>query len=785
MAILPFVVVAFAAGIAAAARVNLPLLSLLILGLVASFTTMVMYSKKKPATAALLFLFLCLGMFSYQVAMLAIFRPLRPLFGVEGEFRGYIQEIENVDEDKIQFIFYVEEAVLEPQQTISVNTAVRVSVYHPPMEFEPTYGQLVKLRGTLSRPQAKRNPGGFDYAVYLETAGIGAMMSVKPRDLTVLEGTGGHPALAFFYTIRGKALALCRNNLPEREARLASGLVLGQKEGIEEETLAAYQRLGLAHLLAVSGLHVGFVAAFALFIFTRLCGTRWPLLPHIMGILFVLAYVFLTGGHAPVWRAALSLSIAFAARQAGRESEGILTLAVVALLMLWMRPLWLFSLSFQMSFAATTGILLIAPRIQALLTRFPKGIAGPLAIIVSAMVGVLPLQVAHFGYFSIYTIPLNLLCVPLVGIVVMVGLVGIGAGFLCLPLATPFFLTALPVLALLERLPRFVVSLPGSVFTIGALQPIWWWLYVSLLVLFLARCKLIPVTGKKILLILVVANLALLSSLPLYSQRQLMITFLDVGQGLAIHVQTPAGRHLLVDAGGGAFDVGEHVILPYLRANHVRKLDMLILTHPHEDHFGGMNTIVSQMPIDAFIDNGEQEQSASFTELRMQLTAKNIPHTVVAADYQLTLDGIQINILSPPASHFINSGDDVNNNSLVLRLSYGNFSALLMGDAETFAVTQLLQTKRGKLTATVLQVPHHGSRNALSVAFLEEVSPQVAVISVGNNVFGHPHVETLTLLCDQDIEIFRTDLHGAVTITTDGECWQSQAYTLPAQQHLP
>ncbi|NLZ93561.1 MAG: DNA internalization-related competence protein ComEC/Rec2 [Firmicutes bacterium] len=778
MPLLPFLAAAFAAGIALGNKLQFTVWIMVMLGSAALIATMFLSVKKKSAAVGLLLLFMSLGMMTYQAAYNAIHIPLKPLLEQQGYYCGYIKEVLKQGEDNSQFTFYIEEFREKDGKCINVGTEVLVRVYQQTAEFEPSPGLRLSLLGRLTLPAGQRNPGGFNYANYLAAANIGAHMTVNGWDVLILPGFGGSRFLSLMAKTRSRAVHIFKHHLPAGEGGLAAGILLGEKDELREETLTAYQRLGLAHILSVSGLHVGFVASFATFLFQRLCGTRRFFLYLLLSGIFILAYVFLTGANPPVWRAALSWFIALAARKGGRESSGLQVLSIVTLLMLFWRPLWLFSLSFQLSFAATFAILLLAPRLEGYFSRLPKSIGSSLAVTLAAMAGVLPLQLQHFGYLSLFTLPLNLLCVPLVGIVVIISLLGMLCGLIFLPLAAPFLITALPFLAFLDKIPCLCAALPLGTFYIPTITPLWRWFYTFLLIMIVTYRKWRPAGAKLLLLLLCAANFVLLFSFS--CQGRLSITFLDVGQGLAVHIQTPAGRHLFFDAGGSFSAVGEQIILPYLRRHRVDQLVALILSHPHQDHYGGMPAILSTLPTEIFIYNGQVEESSLYHGLQQLLAQKQIPSFTLHAGYSLQLDGMQLQIISPGSEFFYNTGDDVNNNSLVMKLTYKNFSLLLMGDTEKAAVAQLLQLPPKQLQANVLQVPHHGSREALSAALLAAVRPQAAVISVGSsNAFGHPHADTLDLLKQQYIDIFRTDYHGAVTIESDGKGWQTKTFLHP------
>lgn len=230
---------------------------------------------------------------------------------------------------------------------------------------------------------------------------------------------------------------------------------------------------------------------------------------------------------------------------------------------------------------------------------------------------------------------------------------------------------------------------------------------------------------------------------------------------------------MLVDAGPAdtGFDSGERVVVPFLRQRRVSNLDLLILTHPHSDHYGGMRTLMEQVPVRLFAGNGQIEDSASFGSLLDKVKEQAIPVVTLEEGDRLLLDEkTSVTVLSPPEVRFWGTADDLNNNSLVLLFDLGGFSVLITGDAEGEAIGRLT-AKDASFAATVLQVPHHGSRGAISGSFLQRLDAGFAVIPVGRNPFGHPHPEVLSLLADHVPFVYRTDLHGAITFFNSGGHW--------------
>jgi len=255
----------------------------------------------------------------------------------------------------------------------------------------------------------------------------------------------------------------------------------------------------------------------------------------------------------------------------------------------------------------------------------------------------------------------------------------------------------------------------------------------------------------------------------------LSVTFLNVGQGDAAVVRTPSGRTAVIDCGpgptqAGGFDAGARVVVPFLRREGVNRIDALILTHPHEDHVGGAMSVVRNFQIDSVLDSGIAHPTGCYGELLGQIEARAIPYRRVRRGQAIDFhDGVRMEVLNPPPGAAAADGESaLNNSSVVLRITYGDVSFLMAGDAEKQAELDMLSACR-ELSAQVLKVGHHGSSKATSLEWLAAVRPQFAVISVGwRNPFGHPGSDTLKRLEEAGAEVYRTDRNGGITITTDG-----------------
>ena len=275
--------------------------------------------------------------------------------------------------------------------------------------------------------------------------------------------------------------------------------------------------------------------------------------------------------------------------------------------------------------------------------------------------------------------------------------------------------------------------------------------------------------------------------LPGIGRQSLEVVFLDVGQGDAILIQTPRGRNILLDSGGkpaylgDIAETGHFVVVPFLEYRRIKKLDLVIISHPHEDHYGGLFAVLERIPVKMLATNDESPETGSYSELLALAREKGISREILReGDRFMVEPSLEICVLNPPRELWRGTDRDTNNNSLVLHLRYKETGLLLTGDVETRAVEYLL--KQNNIPACqVLKIPHHGGALANLPLFLDNAVPKAAVISVGANTFGHPHPETLAALEERGLQIYRTDLHGAVTLQSNGYAWKAKTM-LPQQK---
>jgi competence protein ComEC len=685
-----------------------------------------------------------------------------------------------------------------PQGWQDVSGLVRLSVQASSLPFLP--GDVVHVtRLRLHQVHGFQNPGSFDLQRFMRWQGIYASGGVSdPERLRLQHRPAGFLPARTVEQWRRFLYARVSTHLAAPYDALFLAMVLGYRGKLTAAVEERFQKAGATHLLVVSGLNVGFIAASSLFAWRGLWrqvrsriprawvpGWRPTPVAALCSVPAVLVYCSLVGWEVPTTRAALMVGSYILVLVCDRQRDPLYALVLAAALLLLWEPTAVFAVGCQLSFVAVACILLTArytllPQPAAgLVRRWGHRLQAYILTSSAAYLGTLPILAGTFHTLQTFGIPANLLLVPLAGMLVPAGSIALGAVMVWPALGALLFPVFVPLLSLMDRLTELVARLPMAQLHLaapswpmlggyyGLLGGVLWWPRQRWRWLWVGGCLAVLLAG---------GSWQYLETRP----RQLRVTFLDVGSGDAILVQLPGNHCLLIDGGGtydGRFDIGTQVVAPFLWDRYVRRFELMALTHPASNHARGLVSVLQLFPTAHLLTNGSPLTS---DYLRPLLAAGQRWGT----QHHTALDGLRdwhwerlhLTVLAPPSAaerrQMAWAPPTENDRSLVLRLQYGSVRVLLTGDIQ-HATERWLLTHRADLRADILQVPHHGSRTSTLPAFVQRVRPQVGIISVGaGNSYGHPHPQVLRVLAEQQVRVFRTDHHGAITITSDGTQYQ-------------
>ncbi|AKP47879.1 DNA internalization-related competence protein ComEC/Rec2 [Bacillus smithii] len=638
---------------------------------------------------------------------------------------------------------------------------------HSPEEKQLLQQKLVSplvcsFSGKLLEPSTSRNENSFDYKTYLSDHQI----------YWIIEPIGNIRLDDCYYTkptfldrlqkMRAQGIQLVMDQFPQEMKAVAAALLFGDQSKADEELMTAYQKLGIIHLLAVSGLHVQLIAGAFFYLLIRLGVTRetsaWILL-------FLLPlYAVMTGGSPPVVRSVLMTSFLLLASLTKRGWTSLDAIGASFMLVILYDPFLLYHIGLQLSYMVSVSLLLSSP----LISRLKSALGKSFAITLISQASSIPLLLYHFYEISIISLAANLFFVPFYS-------------FLMMPLSLFSFLFlkvagGLPppvqtfswLFGKINQFAEDCGNLPFATIVTGKPNEFFLFLYMGAVFFFFFLWEKYHSMIKASLLLaaVLVVHLMCLRMSP-YGE----VTFIDVGQGDSIFIHLPFHKgNYLIDTGGHLpfqrdewqeksreFSVGRDILVPYLKSKGITEIDKLILTHGDYDHVGAATEIIPAVHIREIIITPGSEKDAIMKRIIRLAFQKQIKVTEGIEGQGWNTGNFAFLFLSPDDSFY-----EGNNDSLVLYAKIGGLRWLFTGDLEKEGEAELVQ--QWNLKADILKVGHHGSKTSTSPKFLEAVNPKIAVISVGvKNRYGHPHPEVIRLLEEQHINVFRTDLNGQIT----------------------
>jgi competence protein ComEC len=750
--------------------------------------------------------------------------------GQRAVVEGWVEDMPTVYPDKVQYRVHLQQITYKGSLPVPVSGTARITLYQSENPFRA--GDRLRIHRTkLKRPRNFKNPGRFDYVHYTRSQGIDVLGGVSKAKY--IERLGTMPLGTFTAlrgTIRERMLSFFDRHLPEDSAALLKAMLLGEKQYLSEELRQAYIDTGLAHLMAVSGLHIGFVAGacflilypFVLYLLWKF-RSQWALLGHarkivaLLCVFPVLLYMFLVGAKISALRAGVMILVYLFAVLINREKHLLNALLVAAFLILIWNPEAVVGPGFLLSFGALLTIVLAIqfmenPSGDALdqlgeipwYRRLPKPrlseaswgariydiFQSTVFISLAALLGTLPILIYFFNHISICGIFLNLLLVPLTAVLIPLGLLTSLLALLYEPIGTLLMPLTAGLLQIYVGLPRLAADLPFMSFYVPTPPAVWPILYYALLIaipLWLRSRRSIqkPVPdprggwNKTVPWGLALASLILIVSFiwprfHFFKNGELSVYLLDVGQGESIYMEFPNGETLLLDGGGyfrNSLDVGKLVVAPFLWNRGLWGLSYVGATHSDHDHISGLESLAGLVSIGHFLDRRPALPDRRIDQLKSRLIDRKTVALPLQPGQPWQVGEVRLTLLHPTPEFVATSpahnkiGNDL---SMVWKIEYGAFSMLLTGDITEKAERYLVEHE-APLRAKILKAPHHGSRTSSTPDFIRAVNPKDVIVSSGRfNIFHHPHPNIVERYREQGATLWRTDLQGAIRITTNG-----------------
>ncbi|WP_174730102.1 DNA internalization-related competence protein ComEC/Rec2 [Mesobacillus harenae] len=659
--------------------------------------------------------------------------------------------------------------IVGSQEKLAITYRIKTNEKKILLKEEITPGAVCKVNGRLTLPPAARNPNAFDYKNYLFTKG--AFWIFESSSLEC--GPGNSNLINRIKKIRLKGISYLENHYPAEAAAISIALVFGDRSMIDPDTILSYQKAGVIHLLAISGLHVGLLSGMLYFFLLRIGLTRERTLELLLVLLPI--YAVLTGLSPPVNRAASMIMIILAAKRFHLTLSPLSAISFSLLAYLLINPYIIYDVGFQLSFRVSFTLIISAKPVMRKQSYFIRMVLVSLL----AQLASLPILMYHFYEISLISILANCIFVPLYSFIILPVCLLLFIVHLLLPMELVFFVEVFSLITQAANgLSVKLASLPGAAFITGrpSFQLLLFLVIVHpIMLMYFENPKIQTVNRTVIILAVFLFVLVVPATYSPYGK----VVFIDVGQGDSILIKLPYNQGIfLIDTGGNMvfeqeawkrksdkFEVGKDILVPYLKSEGVRSIDKLILTHGDLDHIGGAQALFTEIKIKELILPASK--SVSITEERLLKLAESygvMTHRISEGP-SWKAGKAKFKVLGPPGEKDLGG----NNQSIILLADIGGLTWLFTGDAELEAESQLIKNFP-EYNIDILKAGHHGSKTSTTEQLLDHFKPEGAILSAGQkNRYGHPHQEVLGRLERRGIKIFRTDKNGAITYSFRGE----------------
>jgi competence protein ComEC len=732
---------------------------LLILTNIFLFIYIIFYTDKDVLNKIIILtlpLLLLTGSLKYSLAEYKYYRSYLKFYSeIENEYVNVIgvlsRDLGNVDGN----YYYIKAKKINDEPADNIKIQVQKDKF---ISFK--HNSIISCDLVLIEPAEKLNPGGFSYKNHLKKQNI-LFQSFKIKNIYLIKQR--FSAKKFLINIKNKIIFLIEDLFSKKIRNFLKAILLGEKAGIGYETELLLKESGASHLLALSGLHVGIIIISLKSICSKVIKNN-----NISLILISITtgiYVVLVGASVSIIRAALLTLLFLWSKVFYRDGDFINILALTIIINLFINPYALFTISLQLSYLIVLSIYLLTDFLNKI---FPK----ILSVSIAAQLGAVAISAYYFGEYAYIGIVTNIWLIPLIAVLLPLSFFVI----LSAPIFYTVVLILLPILEfsyyLMFKGLEFMRFIQGEMLVLSQANIILIILYYTLLfsLPYLFKKKIIPLKLKKYkvlkyistCLFIIIFSLIILD----FPSKLLEINFLAVGQGDGIYIKFPNNKNMIIDTGPPGKDGRqvEYNIISFLNYKGIKKIDYLIITHFDSDHSGGLKHLLKRKKINNILIS-EHKENVDIDYLKKIAEQNNYINLYYITEFaEIMIDKCYLNFLNPPQNKVF---EDKNENSIVFNLKYGKYNFLFTGDLSKKGEHRILD-EHNLSKINILKLGHHGSSTSTSSRLLDELKPDLAVISVGKNNYGHPDIEVLDKLKQRNIKYLRTDKNGAVTIRTNG-----------------
>ena len=628
------------------------------------------------------------------------------------------------------------------------------------------FGDYIKINAKIELPSKARNYMGFDYKRYLKSKKIIATI-IDVENVEILDVNKTNIAESIFNSVRNNIKKIMYKLLPKDAKELVVGMMIGDKEELDANITENFKNSNLTHMLAVSGAHISYVIL-GLNLMLKKTSNRFR---KIFIIFFLIFFVGVTDFTPSVQRASIMAILLLISTMLYKSQDTYTSIAFSGLVILIINPYSFFDIGFQLSFGGTIGIVLMYNN---LMKRFKqkrklKGyIVSSICVSVCANLIIIPIMAFNFNTVSLTFWISNLFAGPFLGVIIILGFCMYLISFVIFPVAKIISIPLKYLIYILLVIVKYCSKIPFSSITIRTPYIFEILIYYIVLYLVFNYAKIKPYF-KKIIMVIMIVILIANSCIYVKNHGKMIIYFIDVGQGDSTLIRTAQSKIILIDGGGSensSFNVGEKTLLPYLLDRKITMLDYVVISHFDTDHCGGILYLMEHIKVKNIIISKQGKESSNYNKFKNIVLDKGISVIFAKKGNKIKIDNeTYMDVLFPSNNLILNN--ILNNNSIVTKICYNNFSILFTGDVEEIAEKEICSqyNTTNKLRANILKVAHHGSKTSSTAEFIKMVKPQIALIGVGEkNKFGHPNDGVIQRLKNMNTKIYRTDKMGEIVI---------------------